>query len=598
GRQTMQTIVKKLIPTWTDGLRPVQEDLVAPILDGEDILCCTATGDGKSAAFSIPILILNEYNKNQQLYPAGLRTRLNPVGLVIMPTKGLASNIVLELIKLGVSAFSYCHESLAEARRAGIDLAGVIKRCETYQVVCVDPEHLRGKEWREISDFPVFRARIFYAATDEVHLINEWGFDFRPDFKLIGLFVRGRLPSTISVVGLSATLTPGPATTAVCETLGLYENRFHLIRRTNERPNVQFIMKVLGHGLSGYSFPDILPILNSGRKAVIHCPTLDMVFRLYVFIWRCQSSTADKARRTRMYTSLCPAKYNEETLRLLDEDPYCQIVIATIAFSNGINARRLLDSISLGFWSTVDILWQDQGRVGRMLESTARGIVFVQSASVKAATKQIANPTTAPVSKSKKTKGSRKAGTAAPMDPMKARMLTETSCYNALVNDYYGNPPLETTTLDCVAANRPLPCSNCISRSKKNLVFASPPGTPSFETLALPVAPARARSTFPMPPPKKKKLTKKERKSAEAALIDYRKTLCEEQHLLGNYTEHPISLFLPSSLQTLILDKFLTIESSSAFDLLLSTWRHRELHTRTLFKLVTELQSTINEDRE
>lgn len=94
GRQTIQTIVRKVLPQWKDGLRAVQEDLVAPILDGDDILCCTATGDGKSAAFSVPILVLNEYNTNRHLYPAHLPTRLHPVGLVVTPTKGLANNIV------------------------------------------------------------------------------------------------------------------------------------------------------------------------------------------------------------------------------------------------------------------------------------------------------------------------------------------------------------------------------------------------------------------------------------------------------------------------------------------------------------------------
>ncbi|KAJ7305390.1 hypothetical protein DFH08DRAFT_825086 [Mycena albidolilacea] len=38
-----------VIPGWTKGLRPVQEDLASANLDGEDVLCCTATGGGKSA---------------------------------------------------------------------------------------------------------------------------------------------------------------------------------------------------------------------------------------------------------------------------------------------------------------------------------------------------------------------------------------------------------------------------------------------------------------------------------------------------------------------------------------------------------------------
>ncbi|KAJ7130700.1 P-loop containing nucleoside triphosphate hydrolase protein [Mycena filopes] len=262
GRSTLNGIVKKLVPQWTAGLRPVQEDLVSAILDNDNILCCTATGDGKSCAFSIPILVLNEYNTNLAEYPAGLPTRLNPVGLVVTPTKGLAANII--------AAFAYSRESLAEARRGGTNLADEIKNCEKWQVVCVDPEHLKTKEWRIISEAAVFRSRLLYAAADEVHLINEWGGDFRLDFRGIGPYFRGRLPTTISVVGLSATLAPGKDTTAVCRSLGFFDGQFQLLRRTNERPNIHFVMQTLTHGLAGYEFPDLLPFLRSGRKVIIH----------------------------------------------------------------------------------------------------------------------------------------------------------------------------------------------------------------------------------------------------------------------------------------------------------------------------------------
>ncbi|KAJ7436651.1 P-loop containing nucleoside triphosphate hydrolase protein [Mycena galericulata] len=223
GRETANKIVKKLVPEWKAGLRPVQEDLVSAILDGDDLLCCTATGDGKSGAFSIPILVLNEYNTNRTLYPAGLPTRLNPVGIVVTPTKGLAANIVLELTRMKISAFAYSREPLGDARRRGVKLADEIKTCAKWQVICVDPEHLKTAEWREISESPIFRSKIIYAATDEVHLINEWGTNFRLDFKTIGLYQRGRLPISISILGLSATLAPGKDTAAVCHGLGLYD---------------------------------------------------------------------------------------------------------------------------------------------------------------------------------------------------------------------------------------------------------------------------------------------------------------------------------------------------------------------------------------
>jgi len=66
GLETINIIVKKLIPKWTNGLHEVQLNLVSAILDGKDVLCCTATGNGKSAVFSVPTLVLLEYSKHQR----------------------------------------------------------------------------------------------------------------------------------------------------------------------------------------------------------------------------------------------------------------------------------------------------------------------------------------------------------------------------------------------------------------------------------------------------------------------------------------------------------------------------------------------------
>ncbi|KAJ6449998.1 P-loop containing nucleoside triphosphate hydrolase protein [Mycena sanguinolenta] len=553
GRETINRIVKKVIPGWTDGLRPVQMDLVVAILDGDDVLCCTATGDGKSAAFSVPLLVLQEYNAHPELYPRGLRTRVGAVGIVVTPTKGLANNI-----KLGISAFAYCKESLAEARQSGINITEEIKAC-TWQVVCVDPEHLGGKEWRNISESEKFRVRLLYFSVDEAHLINEWGADFRPDFRMIGLFFRGRLARSTSLPALSATLAPGPPTASVCMSLGLFEGQFHLIRHTNERPNFQFIMKTLTHGLAGYDFPDLLPFLNSGRKVVIHCATIELVFRVYVYIWRHLPDNVDKLRRVRAYHSLGSLEYNEHTIWMIDNDPYCQIIIATIAFSNGINARTILDSITLGIvkTKTLDEIWQEKGRAGREAGSIARGVVLVQLSSITAAMKQLngwwrfihrisahltpIGSVLPPQVRSKRGKGTQPKQSPPPMETALAQLLIEKCCYYALINKHYGNPPLDKTSLDCSAADRPMPCSLCQIRSKKILAFTPPPSA-----IALPPLIPQLPTQTPSVPSadKKLKLTSKERKSASATLKKFRNTLRAQEQLAG----------IPSRQMSLVFD--------------------------------------------
>ncbi|KDR81243.1 hypothetical protein GALMADRAFT_208044 [Galerina marginata CBS 339.88] len=141
--------------------------LVSGTLDGTDIFCCTATGDGKSAAFTIPCLVLLEYNKNPESYPQGLPTRAKPTGVVITPTKGLANDIVDELSKLNVSGFSHCAKTLTEARKTGVCLAEEVKECNRCKVLCVDPGQLRDKEWREITESPTFRSNVLFACVNE-----------------------------------------------------------------------------------------------------------------------------------------------------------------------------------------------------------------------------------------------------------------------------------------------------------------------------------------------------------------------------------------------------------------------------------------------
>jgi superfamily II DNA helicase RecQ len=126
---------------------------------------------------------------------------------------------------------------------AGTRLAAEIKECIKWQVICVDPEHLRNKEWREMTEYSMFWANILFASIDKVHLIKEWGLAFCLAFGIIGAFLRGRFPSSISILGLTATLEPWSPTISVCKSLGFFEGNFTLIQRSNERPNTQFTIQ-------------------------------------------------------------------------------------------------------------------------------------------------------------------------------------------------------------------------------------------------------------------------------------------------------------------------------------------------------------------
>jgi superfamily II DNA helicase RecQ len=295
---------------------------------------------------------------------------------------------VLEVADLGIKALAYSSETVTQARKTGTKLHLDIAECK-WNLVCVDPEHLTAKDWRLIKDSAIFRDNLSLLCVDEIHLINQWGVEFRQAFEHIGRFARGCLPASTSIVGLSATLQPGPDTLSVCTSMGFIAGNFIHVRRSNERPNIQFILAKLTHGLGGDEFPDLLPYVTSNRKTVIYCSTIDMCWRVAVYLWRLLPPCSDKTARVRLYHALCWSEENEETTRLLREDPRTQIVIATIAFGQGINVKTLVDSIQLGFPVSLDQEEQQRGRVGRDLTTPARGIILVQPSSIVAAEKYL-----------------------------------------------------------------------------------------------------------------------------------------------------------------------------------------------------------------
>ncbi|KAJ6586289.1 P-loop containing nucleoside triphosphate hydrolase protein [Mycena vulgaris] len=544
GRRTITPIVKNLLPQWKNGLYPDQHNLVVHVLDGESILCCMATGGGKSALFSVPILILREMARNPRLYP-DLPTRALPQGIVVTPTKGLAANIVLELTKLEIPAFAYCHETVTEARKTGRNLVHEIRECKTWNVICVDPEHLRDKAWREITAYDIYRADIVYGCVDEGHLINDWGAYFRPQFKHIGGFFRGRLTSSTSILALSATLQPGSAT------------------KSFRTPRV--------NGVRGKIFPQLLEYLNSRRKAVIHCRTIDDVLRVFLYLWKSLPAGPHRLRRLKMYHSLRSSADNKEILRLLDEDLECQVVIATITFANGLNVKSLLDSISLRFPETVDQLWQEKGRVGRNPETSARGVVLFQPSALGSAEKQLAASSNADSSAHKRTKAPKSKGQqkSKPLEHAKALVLAEKECYNAVINRIYENPPLDTSALHCIAAGRRLPCSLCAARNNISLTFSAPALPPSVE-LPLFVHPQAADPIATLD--KKLRLMKKERAHVESVLKEFGETVRRAERKLGAHQHRPKSAFFPTSVIRSILDVLLTLDSLEKLEALLTSW--------------------------
>ncbi|KAJ7328879.1 P-loop containing nucleoside triphosphate hydrolase protein [Mycena albidolilacea] len=207
GENSLKSIVASKIPSWKNGLHEQQAQPILHILDGLDILLCTATGSGKSALFTVPILCHLAVSEAPQQFPKFSGIRRQPVGIVITPTKGLARNIVDTLTGHGLNALAYDRETIVRAACERRDLVHEVTPCR-FHIVCVDPEHLISSSWYKILHSREFRHNLIFTAVEEVHLVREW-VTFRRAYACIGQILRGCLPPDVSVFGLSATLEPG-----------------------------------------------------------------------------------------------------------------------------------------------------------------------------------------------------------------------------------------------------------------------------------------------------------------------------------------------------------------------------------------------------
>ncbi len=159
--------------------RPLQEDIIKSIGNGNDTLGLMPTGGGKSITFQVPALSR-----------PGLC-------IVITPLISLMKDQVDKLEKLGVKAKAV----YSGMEKNEIELA--IDNCiySDYKLLYISPERIENEYFRA----KIKNAEINFITVDEAHCISQWGYDFRPSYlKIVEL--RECFPKA-PVLALTATAT-------------------------------------------------------------------------------------------------------------------------------------------------------------------------------------------------------------------------------------------------------------------------------------------------------------------------------------------------------------------------------------------------------
>jgi len=193
-----------------DAFRPLQEDIIAAVLEGKDTLALLPTGGGKSICFQVPAMAKEG------------------VCLVVSPLIALMKDQVENLKSRGINALAvYSGMSFLEVKKTLQNAA-----YGNYKFLYVSPERLETNLFLEY--LPAMNISLL--VVDEAHCVSQWGYDFRPPYLRIAS-LRELLPH-VPVLAVTATATK-IVQEDICNKL-LFAQTQQRFQQSFERPNLSY----------------------------------------------------------------------------------------------------------------------------------------------------------------------------------------------------------------------------------------------------------------------------------------------------------------------------------------------------------------------
>ena len=309
--------------------RPGQEQLVAAVLSGRDVLAVMPTGSGKSLGYQLPAVVLRGTT------------------LVVSPLIALMKDQVDELNRRGIPSAALHSMLSSDSRREVLNAA----RAGRLRLLYVAPERFASDNFvRLLGKLPIARFVI-----DEAHCVSEWGHDFRPDYRRLRAAAAGCRASKGSgrppIAAFTATATPEVRDDIVA--LAGLESPQTLVAGF-DRPNIYLHVERIDDEEEKH---ELLTRLVSGRRALVYAAT---------------RRSAEAAAATLQAAHIQAAAYHaglKDEQRTLVQDAFAagslRVVCATNAFGMGIDRPDVDAVVHFAIPGSVEAYYQEIGRAGR-----------------------------------------------------------------------------------------------------------------------------------------------------------------------------------------------------------------------------------------
>ncbi|KIW47195.1 uncharacterized protein PV06_02790 [Exophiala oligosperma] len=383
-----------------ESFRPLQEEVIAAVLEGNDVFLCAATSFGKSLCYQLPAVV-----------SLG-------VTVVISPLLALMTNQVQAARGLGIKVECINGRTPYQERvRIETDL---LCGHPSTKLLYVTPELCATNHFRDLITKIHRQGQLVRIAIDEAHCISEWGHDFRPAYKdLIWLKASLNCP-TVPVMAVTATATP-QVREDIFKFLGLVKTKTKTFSTSTARPNIHYEVQYFSESNPENGDDDVFPYLLSRlnfmhRRRVLRLQCLreqdpkavmaPITGIIYVSYRATADSLASKLSdagvRAQSYHAgledIQRQKVQTSFLRFATEDPRLlsqqqsrpgeggndmmsssfNIMCATTAFGMGIDIPTIRFVIHYGLPRGMESFSQESGRAGRDNKAASSVILYTR----------------------------------------------------------------------------------------------------------------------------------------------------------------------------------------------------------------------------
>ena len=230
------------------GLREGQDQVVASIMEGRNVLVVMPTGGGKSLCYQLP-----------SLCRAG-------VYLVVSPLIALMKDQVDALVARGIPATMINSSLSLPEQKERLD--GMKKGA--FKLVYVAPERFGHEGFMHA----LAEVDVNMVAVDEAHCLSQWGHDFRPDYLKLGKAVE--MMGRPQVAALTATATPR-VREDILKHLGLDDPV--TIVRGFARENLHF--RITACDTHKDKYKRLYELVKRYKTGIIYCSTRKKVEQVY-----------------------------------------------------------------------------------------------------------------------------------------------------------------------------------------------------------------------------------------------------------------------------------------------------------------------------